>query len=215
MKNSVAAEQARERIFEIIGHLTQAMASPARLRILQVLSNRPSTVETLSQRSRESVANTSQHLQKLLQAGLVNCEKQGVSRVYRVANEKVVDTWLSLQSLAQSVSPAIESEITVVCPPELISEISSAEIRKMVKAGKALLIDVREKIEFDTTPAPSAIHIPIEKFEETLKEIPKSKMIFIFCRGNYCSMANPAVEMLRKKGYRAFRLRETSHELRT
>lgn len=214
MKKSVATEQARARIFEILGHLTQAMASPARLRILQVLSNRPSTVEILSQRSQESVANTSQHLQKLSKAGLVSCEKQGVSRVYRLANEKVVDTWLSLQTLAMAVSPSIGNEIAVVCPTELVSDSSPAEIRKLVKANEALLIDLREQIEFDTTPAPYAIHIPIENLEESLKQLPKSKTIFVFCRGNYCAMANPAVEMLRKKGYRAFRLRETSYELR-
>ncbi len=214
MNNPSRVDTARENIFEILGVMTQAMASPARLRILQILSSRPCTVEILSQRAKESMANTSQHLQKLLAANLVVCEKRGVSRVYRLSNEKVDDTWLALQALAKEVSPSIESQISVVCPPDLVSGLSLVEIRKMVRSGKALLIDVREQVEFEATPVPNAITMPIENFENSINGLPKSKVIFVFCRGNFCAMANPAVELLRKKGYKAFRLRENSHQLR-
>lgn len=214
MKTTTQTDLARERIFDLLGVMTQALASPTRLRIVQILTSRPCTVEVLSERTEESMANTSQHLQKLLKAGIVTCEKQGVSRVYRLANEKVIDVWLSLQDLAQQITPQMDDEASLVCPPELVAEAPLKEIKKMLKAGKAVLVDVREEAEFEATPAPTAVHMPIKNFKDSLELLPRSKMVFIFCRGAYCSMANPAVELLRKKGYRAFRLRENSYQLR-
>lgn len=214
MKDAHSADSARERIFDLLGAMTQAIASPARLRILQILANRPCSVELISERSQQSMANTSQHLQKLLKAGIVTCEKQGVSRVYRLANERVLDVWFSLQNLAHEILPEVEGEADIVCPPELVADTSLREVKKMVKEGKALLVDIREKVEFEATPAPNTIHIPMKDFDESYKALPLSKTIFILCRGAYCSMANPAVELLRRKGYRAFRLRETSYQLR-
>lgn len=214
MENKQHLESVRARIFENISLITQCLASPARLRILQILSHRPCTVETISKRANESIANTSQHLQKLLKAGIVVCDKQGVSRVYQLANDEVIETWLSLQRLAGELNLQIQNDERVVCPPELMTDMEISQVIKLVKSEKALLIDVREEEEALNTPAPHSIHLSADKFEKSIKDLPKSKTIFVFCRGRYCSMANPVVEILRKKGYRAFRLRETSYQLK-
>ena len=39
-----------------------------------------------------------------------------------------------------------------------------------------------------------------------MKEIPKKQLVVAYCRGPYCVFADQAVEVLRKAGYRAFRL---------
>lgn len=44
--------------------------------------------------------------------------------------------------------------------------------------------------------------------------LPKSKTLFIYCRGRYCSLASQAVRILRREGYKAFRLRESAFRLR-
>lgn len=203
----------RERIYENLGHLTQAMAAPARLRILQILSNKPCTVESLSQMIDETVGNTSQHLQKMLRSGLVRCEKNGVSRIYSLSNNKVLDAWLSLQDLASDLIPQIQSDEEELCPLELCSEQTAPEILKQVKSGKAILIDARMLEEFESTPVFGALHIPNAQLNKHLSTLPKSKTIFIFCRGRYCPMANATVIALRKKGYKAFRMKETSYQI--
>lgn len=213
MQKTPLFEEPRKRIFENLGIITQTLASASRLRIVQCLTNSSCSVETLSQKTGESVANTSQHLQKLLKAGVVRCEKQGVSRIYHLSNRKVLELWLNLQDLARDLSPQIQQDEETICPADLLSELNGEQIQKKLMAGRAVLVDVREAEEAQSTPASGAISIPLQEFGDRWKELPKSKMILVFCRGRYCAMANPAVELLRKKGYEAFRLRENSYQL--
>ncbi|MNJ96748.1 Helix-turn-helix domain protein [compost metagenome] len=203
----------RSRVYENIGLLSQAMASPIRLRILQTLANSPSTVENISQKTFESVANTSQHLQKMLRAGLLRCEKRGLSRIYSLANDQVLELWLSLQKLGYQLSPQVQQDEEILCPTELCSPLSLDEVWKMIKSGKGTLLDVRDVEDAEGSPVASATTIPASQIKKRFHEIPKSKTIFVFCRGRYCSLANTAVETLRKNGYKAFRLREMSYEI--
>lgn len=203
----------KTRVFENLGHIAQSMAAPARLRILQILSNKSCTVETLSQMIDSTVGNTSQHLQKMLRAGLVRCEKDGVSRIYSLANNKVLDVWLSLQNLASDLMPQIQEDEETFCPPELCSGLTTAEILKQVASGKAILIDARMAEDFENTPALGALHIPSSQLNKHLSTLSKTKNIFVFCRGRYCALANPVVMSLRKKGFKAFRIKETSYQI--
>ncbi len=213
MERNKLLEESRDRIFESLSPITQSLGSPGRLRILQVLSNQASSVENLSQSTCQTIGNTSQHLQRLLHAGLVKVERKGVSRVYSLANPHVAQLWFSLQQLASELSPEIRHEESIVAPAELCTEFKISKIFKMLKKQEAILIDVRTKEEWESTPVLFASHISIDNFEEHLNEIPKSKTVFLYCRGRYCGMANPAVRLLRKKGYEAYRLRESALEI--
>ncbi|WII73926.1 helix-turn-helix domain-containing protein [Bdellovibrio sp. 22V] len=210
MDSSIAV---RARVYDNLSLVSQAVASPIRLRILQTLANSPSTVESISAKTLESVANTSQHLQKMLRAGILRCEKQGVSRVYSLANEQVLEMWLTLQKLAFTLNPQIQQDEELLCPQELCTDMNLSAIWKMVKAGKATFLDVRDLDDAQGTPLKEALHIPSAQIKKHLSAIPKSKTIFVFCRGRYCSLANPVVETLRKHGYKAYRLREMSYEI--
>jgi rhodanese-related sulfurtransferase len=48
---------------------------------------------------------------------------------------------------------------------------------------------------------------------KTLGELPKKKTIYVFCRGRYCAMATDAVRILRKSGFEAYSLRESSYSI--
>lgn len=89
-------EIARSRIYDNVARISQSIASPIRLRIIQSLANSPRTVESLSEKTGESIANTSQHLQKMLRAGILSCQKKGVSRIYQLASPEVLKIWLTL-----------------------------------------------------------------------------------------------------------------------
>jgi rhodanese-related sulfurtransferase len=160
-----------------------------------------------------TIGNTSQHLQKMLGAGLIHYKKDGVSRIYSLTNTKVLDVWLALQNLAFDLIPQSQEDEEELCPPEICTSLQISEILKQVKAGKAVLIDARTLEESENTPVAGAIHIPSSQINKRLVDFPKSKSIFVFCRGRYCTLANPAVILLRQKGYKAFRIKETSYEI--
>lgn len=204
----------RDRIFEDLGRITLALAAPVRLRIVQVLANRPSTVETISKSTGQTIGNTSQHLQKMLQAGLVKVARKGVCRIYSLKTPNVADLWFSLQQLAPELNPAIREHENILAPTELCTEIPASEILNMAERRNATLVDVRTTEESQSTPVPFSLHIPADTISKRLRELPKSKPVFIFCRGRYCAMANPAVRFLRKRGYEAYRLRESALEFK-
>lgn len=212
-KTDEVSLQCKRRIFESLGSITQSLASPARLRILHILSNKPCTVEVISEMADENIGNTSQHLQRMLRAGLVRCEKQGVRRIYSLANTKILDIWLSLQELAIEIAPQIQVDENYLSPAELCSDLELSEILKLVKLGKAVLVDSRTEEEFESSPAKGALNFPISQLSKLAANLSKSRTVFIFCRGRYCVLANQVVMSLRKKGFNAYRLKETSYQI--
>jgi rhodanese-related sulfurtransferase len=57
--------RAKEQLFQLIAQVVQAVANPHRLELLDLLVQAPRSVEQLAATSALSVANTSQHLQRL------------------------------------------------------------------------------------------------------------------------------------------------------
>jgi rhodanese-related sulfurtransferase len=71
-----------------------------------------------------------------------------------------------------------------------------------------IVLDVRPDSEFRAGRIPGAISIPIRELKGRLKELPKNREIVAYCRGPYCVMALDAVELLRKKGFKAQHMAE-------
>ena len=161
----------------------------------------------------ENIGNTSQHLQRMLRAGLVRCEKQGIRRIYSLANTKILDIWFGLQELAIEIAPAIQVDENYLSPAELCSDLELSEILKLVKLGKAVLVDSRTEEEFESSPAKGALNFPVSQLSKLTASLSKSRTVFIFCRGRYCVLANQVVMSLRKRGFKAYRLKETSYQI--
>ncbi|WP_459555029.1 rhodanese-like domain-containing protein [Lacunimicrobium album] len=63
---------------------------------------------------------------------------------------------------------------------------SLAEVKKAVEDGKAVLLDVREKSEWDAGHVEGAISLPISQLkdgisQEELDRLPKDKVIYVHC----------------------------------
>ncbi len=205
--------EARKEVYAALSDFAHAMAAPARLRIIQILSNRSSSVEELSERIGESIANTSQHLQKLKKAGMVSDSREGVKRTYSLANPAIIDAFLQIQSMATQMMPTVRALEDEFCPKDLRSDQPLEEILESIRSKKAVLIDVRDRDEFESTPASQAIFFPRGQVEKNLNFLNKKKPVYAFCRGRFCFLANDIVRKLRKKGYRAYRLKEMSREI--
>jgi ArsR family transcriptional regulator len=50
--------------------------------------------------------------------------------------------------------------------------------------------------------------VPLAELRRRLRELPKGREVVAYCRGPYCVMAIDAVELLRRRGFRAHRMEE-------
>jgi rhodanese-related sulfurtransferase len=62
-----------------------------------------------------------------------------------------------------------------------VRRISVAEANKLVTQGKAVLVDVRSKEQFDLGHIKGALHIPGSQLMSRLREVPPGKMIITYC----------------------------------
>src|SRR5512143_2321873 len=90
----------KDQLYALFSRVASAMANPHRLELLDLLVQAPRTVEDLAREAHMSVANTSQHLQRLKQAHLVVDTREGLYIRYRLADPAVARLWLELRSVA-------------------------------------------------------------------------------------------------------------------
>ena len=80
--------------------------------------------------------------------------------------------------------------------------------------GEVIVIDVRPQEEFAAGHLPFARSLPLAELRKRLKQLPKDKPVVAYCRGPFCMMAQDAVALLRKQGYRAQQLKDGVAEWR-
>ncbi len=194
-------------IYEQIARIGQATASASRLELLDLLSQGPRTVEALARQTGHSVATTSHHLQVLRRARLVEGEKAGLYVTYRVADPGVEEFFLSLRGLAESRLAEVQ-QVTRQYLDErgALEPVDNDELVRRVRAGEVTLIDVRPREEYEAAHIPGAISVPLAELSKRAGALPKRRDIVAYCRGPYCVMALDAVDLLRRKGFRAHRL---------
>jgi len=185
------------------------VSSPRRLELLDLLCQGPRTVDTLADEAGQSLANTSQHLQVLRAARLVEPEKHGLFVTYRLADEKVCAFYREARTLAESRLHEIQAVTR-----QFLKERSEMEpvdrktLVSRVRSGEVTLLDVRPREEFEAGHIPGAVSVPLAELEKRLGGIPKDREVVAYCRGPYCVLAVQAVAVLRQKGFRAIRMEE-------
>jgi rhodanese-related sulfurtransferase len=95
-----------------------------------------------------------------------------------------------------------------------LEPVPAADLLERVKKGLVTVLDVRPPEEFAAGHVPGAVNIPIHELEKRLSELPKRKEVVAYCRGPYCLMSFDAVQLLRKKGLKARRLKDGLPEWR-
>ncbi|WP_413943086.1 ArsR/SmtB family transcription factor [Bdellovibrio sp. HCB-162] len=210
-------QEVRSGVYETISQIVSAFASPARLKIIQILAQAECSVEELAQETGESVANVSQHLQRLARMRIVSCERRGLSRIYKIQNPMVLQLWEGFQNLAHEVDEDLNHKEDILIDASLVAEETPEEVLELVEKGKATLLDVRTSKETAMTKVPGAIAVPMEDLAGFANYkslgLVKSKTVYVYCRGRYCGKASNAVKHLRKLGYEAYRLRESPFQL--
>ena len=78
-------------------------------------------------------------------------------------------------------------------------KVNAANFYEAWKKGEAIILDVRSKEEADLVKIGPAIHIPLNELPDRYSELPKDKLIAIFCPGKI--RAGLAYAFLRTKGF--------------
>jgi rhodanese-related sulfurtransferase/DNA-binding transcriptional ArsR family regulator len=194
-----------------LARLGKALASPVRLRIIDLLRQGPRRVEDLAAATGESVANSSRHLQQMRAARLVHADREGRHVRYRLAGERVSEAFGMLRGLAEALLPELDRlrrELGVLDPAE------REPLLERIRRGEVTLLDVRPADEYRAGHLPGARSIPLEELPSRLGEIPRGREVVAYCRGPYCPMAAEAVDVLAAAGFRARHLDLGVPELR-
>src|SRR5438093_3861202 len=90
----------KTRLYGQFARIGKALSSPHRLEILELLAQGPRTVDSLATEIGQSLANTSQHLQALRQAALVETRKEGLFVFYRLSDPAVFDLSKAIRTVS-------------------------------------------------------------------------------------------------------------------
>ena len=194
-------------MFGYLAETAGVLASPSRIELLDLLAQGERSVEELSEASRLSTANASQHLQQLRRAGVVSRRRKGRQMLYDLADERVLDLMAILRGMAETYHAAAQRTVDHwYHARDPLAPVTRDELTERLGRRSVRLIDVRPEIEYRAAHIPGAISVPVIALPERLGSLPKRPEIVAYCRGPYCVMAYKAVEILRPAGYRARRL---------
>ncbi|WP_416224169.1 ArsR/SmtB family transcription factor [Thiohalophilus sp.] len=205
-------------LFAQFARVGKALGNGNRLEILEYLAQGERSVEALANVAGLTVANTSQHLQHLRQAGLVTTRKEGLKVYYRLSSNDVLDLIDALRRVAEhhvaEVERLINSYLTV---KDDLEPIPRDELLARARDGHVTVIDVRPPEEYAAGHLPGAVNIPLGELEQRLAELGENRdqEIVAYCRGPHCVLAFDAVARLREKGLNARRLEDGYPEWKT
>ena len=201
--------QFKDAIYEQFSRIGKSVSSPKRLEMLDLLCQGEKTVETLSKETGLTLANTSQHLQTLRAARLVDAEKEGLYVKYRLADEMVCEFFRTMRVLAENLLAEVDMiKRRFLEGREGMEPVNRNDLLKRVIEGGVTVLDVRPADEYRTGHIPGALSVPLGHLKNLLSRLPKDQEIVAYCRGPYCVLAIQAVEMLRERGFEAIRLED-------
>ncbi len=201
--------------YALLAEVGKALASPARLELLELLAQAPRTVDTLAAEIDQSVANTSHHLQSLRRARLVTRRRHGTHIEYALADADVATLLGHLQAVAAHHVAGLD-KITreYFADRDGLEAIDAATLVQRLRTDTAVLVDVRPEHEFAAGHIPGALSVPLSVLSSRVAQLPRDRTIVAYCRGPYCSLSADAVRRLRAMGFDARRSEVSVHSLR-
>jgi rhodanese-related sulfurtransferase len=197
----------KDQVFAELARVPKALASPKRLELVDLLAQSERGVEELSELTGMSVANTSQHLQILRRALLVNVRREGAQVHYRLADEAVFRASQALRDLGERRSAELDRVVrTFRVDRDVLETVSADELLRRMRKDSLVVLDVRPAAEYRSGHIVGARSMPIRELQRRLAELPKRSEVVAYCRGPFCVYADEAVALLRRRGFRARRL---------
>ncbi|WP_127530350.1 ArsR/SmtB family transcription factor [Paenibacillus kobensis] len=203
----------KDNVFNQLSRVGKVLSSPKRLEILDLLSQGPKSVESLSAITRMSVANTSKHLQALLDSQLVVYRKDRNYVIYDLSDKSVIDLLLAIRTVAdKQLEELAQLRQQIEESREPFESVTVEQFVDRYESGGITIIDVRPREEYEAGHIDGAISIPMGDLERYIDQLPQDQAIFAYCRGHYCLYAAEAVKLLKAKGLHAIRLDASLHD---
>jgi rhodanese-related sulfurtransferase len=120
-------------------------------------------------------------------------------------------------TLAAIVLALLAAPFTLADKPLTHTKDTLDVVKENLKAGKAVIVDVREEDEWKESHLAGAIHLPQSKLKvaselaELVKKLPKDKVIYTHCLAGGRSLA--CGEILKKQGFDVRPLKQGTKEL--
>jgi len=201
--------EAKAALYDALAESAKALANGRRAELVDVLSQGERSVDELAQEIDQTVANTSQHLQRLLRSGLVESRREGTRIYYSLSSPLVGDLWRTMRRAAEEHVAGLERlAADYVGDRGKLRSITRDDLRARLRAGDVVVLDVRPEAEYAAGHIRGAISIPIRDLKSRLGDIPDGAEVVAYCRGPYCVYADEAVRLLGEERVTAARLED-------
>lgn len=198
---------AKDALYDALASVAKALGNGRRAEIVDVLAQGERRVEDLAGQIDQSVANTSQHLQQLLRAGLVRTRRDGTRIFYSLASEQVGALWRAMRDVAAGhVAELAALSDAYLGDRTRLATIGRDELAVRLRDGDVVVVDVRPPAEYDAGHIPGAVNVPPAELSQRLRDLPADRDVVAYCRGPYCVYADDAVRALTSTGRTALRL---------
>ena len=199
--------EAKDQLYDAFASVAKALGSGRRAEIVDLLAQGERSVEEVALEIDQSVANTSHHLRSLAAAGLLESRRDGQRIIYRLTSDRVAELWAALRDVAATHVADIDVLVDAYLGArDEVEEVTIDELADRLDRGRAVVVDVRPRLEYDAGHISGARSIPIDALGEALDQLPRGREIIAYCRGPYCVYADDAVRLLVERGFTARRL---------
>lgn len=199
----------KQDLFSQFARIGKAMSNGNRLELLEFIAQGERSVEQLAKVAGLTVANASQHLQQLRQAGLVNCRKEGLKVYYRISDDDVLMLFGALRQVAERHLAEVNQLVqTYLTTKDSLEPVARNVLLERVRDGLVTVLDVRPPEEYEAGHVPGALNVPLSELEAHLEELDQEHEVIAYCRGPHCILAFEAVARLRERGFNARRLQD-------
>jgi rhodanese-related sulfurtransferase/DNA-binding transcriptional ArsR family regulator len=196
-------------LFAQFARLGKALSNGNRLELLEFIAQAERSVDELAQVAGLSLANTSQHLRHLKQAGLVTCRKEGLKVYYQLSGNDVLILLDALRTSAERHMAEVKQLVqTYLHSRDDLEPVAHSVLLERARDGLVTVLDVRPNEEYAAGHVPGAINVPLKDLESHLQDLDPDHEVVAYCRGPHCILAFEAVAKLRKKGFKAARLED-------
>jgi rhodanese-related sulfurtransferase len=200
---------AKAALFDALAESAKALANGRRAELIDVLAQGERSVEDLALEIDQTVANTSQHLQRLLRAGLVRTRREGTRIFYNLSSPVVSALWRTMRQVAEEHVDGLEQLATAYLGDRSgLDTMTRDELRARLRTGDVVVLDVRPHAEYLAGHIRGAVSVPISDLRARLHDIDSGARVVAYCRGSYCVYADDAVRLLAEAGRDAARLED-------
>lgn len=186
-------------LYEQVARIGKALSSAKRLELMDLLAQGAKTVDQIAAQAHIDI--------KLASAHLVESHRDGKFMVYQLSGDDVPGLLVHLRDVAESHIVELSLKLA-----EIGSQRSTASVEghktlmKKIRAGEAMLLDVRPSEEYEAGHLPMARSVPMDEIRQGLSVISPEVEIVAYCRGPFCRWSDEAISILQAKGIKASKL---------